>query len=441
MIHKFASEVRINDGTITAVLSSERRDRDGDIIRASGWDLSDFKKAPRLLSCHVYDDLLKHIGKWENVRVREDKLIGEPVYFTDSGNQEAIYGDYLARRGEATYSVGFEPIEHQPLKSVRGTEYLKQSLLETSHVPIPSNADAITLMAKARQSLQKWPIDDDNYGMGNGHCIVPGCDDGSALSVPICEEHLKELVNLPAEPAGGEADEDLMDYIGRALRGYSRRILKAGRTVSGSNMTKVHTALDALHGLHDAGNCTDGDCPYGGDSSGDNDKTLKAASESGDAGLTIADDGTHKPMTGSHSHPPFGQHSHDGDANHSPPAKSAFDTWLEELKAEQSAATQNDLPDSAFAYIEPGGEKDSEGKTVPRSLRHYPHHNASGGIDLPHLRNALARIGDSSNEQGGKAHLESHAKAEGVGEAADSGKGFDLAAAITAAVTGVTANA
>jgi len=46
----------------------------------------------------------------------------------------------------------------------------------------------------------------------------------------------------------------------------------------------------------------------------------------------------------------------------------------------------NGLPDSAFAYIEPGGTKDSSGKTVPRSKRHYPVHDAA------HVRNALARI-------------------------------------------------
>jgi len=55
----------------------------------------------------------------------------------------------------------------------------------------------------------------------------------------------------------------------------------------------------------------------------------------------------------------------------------------------------NDLPDSAFLYIEPGGEKDEEGKTKPRSLRHFPYKNAEGKVDLPHLRNALARIPQS----------------------------------------------
>jgi len=57
--------------------------------------------------------------------------------------------------------------------------------------------------------------------------------------------------------------------------------------------------------------------------------------------------------------------------------------------AEMSAKSINDLPDSAFAYIEPGGEKDDQGKTVPRSKRHFPIHDAA------HVRNALARAPQS----------------------------------------------
>jgi len=62
----------------------------------------------------------------------------------------------------------------------------------------------------------------------------------------------------------------------------------------------------------------------------------------------------------------------------------------------------NDLPDSAFLYIEPGGKKDEEGKTVPRSLRHLPYKNKEGKIDLPHLRNAITRL---SQENTGKKWL------------------------------------
>jgi hypothetical protein len=57
-----------------------------------------------------------------------------------------------------------------------------------------------------------------------------------------------------------------------------------------------------------------------------------------------------------------------------------------------STAFVNDLPDSCFLYVEGGGKKDSEGKTTPRSLRHLPYKDSGGKIDLPHLRNAIARI-------------------------------------------------
>src|SRR5215813_6001669 len=60
-----------------------------------------------------------------------------------------------------------------------------------------------------------------------------------------------------------------------------------------------------------------------------------------------------------------------------------------EARAPITAASENDLPDSAFAYIEPGGKKDAGGKTVPRSLRHFPIHDAA------HVRNALARASQS----------------------------------------------
>ena len=58
-------------------------------------------------------------------------------------------------------------------------------------------------------------------------------------------------------------------------------------------------------------------------------------------------------------------------------------------RAQMSAAEINDLPDSAFAYIEPGGSKDEQGKTTPRSLRHFPIH------DEAHVRNALSRAPQS----------------------------------------------
>lgn len=73
----------------------------------------------------------------------------------------------------------------------------------------------------------------------------------------------------------------------------------------------------------------------------------------------------------------------------------ASDPLQELAKARWSRAYVNDLPDTAFLYIEAGGDKDEGGKTVPRSLRHFPVRDNRGEPDVPHLRNALARIPQS----------------------------------------------
>jgi len=70
----------------------------------------------------------------------------------------------------------------------------------------------------------------------------------------------------------------------------------------------------------------------------------------------------------------------------------------------------NDLPDSAFLYVERGGEKDSTGKTTPRALRHFPYRDATGKIDLAHLRNAISRIPQSKAKNLNKTALQQRAR-------------------------------
>jgi competence ComEA-like helix-hairpin-helix protein len=77
------------------------------------------------------------------------------------------------------------------------------------------------------------------------------------------------------------------------------------------------------------------------------------------------------------------------------------------------------LPDSAFAVVEIS--KDGE------KIRHLPHHNYVGEVDIPHLKSALGRIHqvnwiDPENFAKAKTHLEEHyqvfkeerAKAQGL---------------------------
>lgn len=83
----------------------------------------------------------------------------------------------------------------------------------------------------------------------------------------------------------------------------------------------------------------------------------------------------------------------------------------------------NNLPDSCFAFIEPGGNKDESGKTIPRTKRHFPFKNLNGEVDLPHLRNALARAPQSPFGDKAMPALKAAAKKMKIGEYSESWKG------------------
>jgi hypothetical protein len=560
---QFRAETKVDAaGVITATLSTEAEDRDGDVIRASGWQLDHFLKHPVLMANHDYS-IRSQIGEWKNVRVEGGALLGEPNFYEGKGNEDADWAAELCRRGRAAFSVGFVPVESTPRKGHAGNEFTKQELLEISVVAVPSNREALQLALK---SARPGPVreiaaellaeqDEPAHKDAGQPCAVAGCAGTCSAQLGVCAGHLRSVADLEAEQK--DADRPEAGAL-RVLRGWTRRQVKAGRTLSGANMTHVHEILDAAHALHDAGDCRDADCPYNTDAdepeqakgarrkyftapegsaedliadlnslirdrfaqpgcpsydpyslacpvdvcatyidgleagasgyciaeapSADGDPcyyrcpytigddlepvlgdcepveltftttakyVTRATGEGSGAagGVTVAEDGTHAAFSGTHthSHAAFGsqggdqshahQHSHDGDADHDHSHSEAAEKTA---KKPLSTAAINDLPDSAFALILPGGKKDSDGKTTPRDLRVLPHHKADGSLDLPHLKslltekNALARVSqaDLTDEQRAEAekHLEAHAKDAGIGEAADGGKAFDAEA-------------
>jgi len=79
------------------------------------------------------------------------------------------------------------------------------------------------------------------------------------------------------------------------------------------------------------------------------------------------------------------------------PSVTAAEPW--------SPARINALPDSAFAVVEIGPDG--------RKVRHLPHHDESGAVDLPHLIAARSRLSqvkwlDPANEAIAREHLDDH---------------------------------
>lgn len=83
-----------------------------------------------------------------------------------------------------------------------------------------------------------------------------------------------------------------------------------------------------------------------------------------------------------------------------------------------SGSERDQLPDSDFAYIEPGGKKDASGRTTPRSLRHFPIH------DEAHVRAALSRIGQGAQFSAeARPKVLAKARAMGIEHDSDGGDG------------------
>lgn len=62
---------------------------------------------------------------------------------------------------------------------------------------------------------------------------------------------------------------------------------------------------------------------------------------------------------------------------------------------------KNQLPDSHFAYVAPGGHKVRTKRgtfTIPKTSRKLPYINLQGNIDKSHLRNAIARVGQKKTQ-------------------------------------------
>jgi HK97 family phage prohead protease len=78
-----------------------------------------------------------------------------------------------------------------------------------------------------------------------------------------------------------------------------------------------------------------------------------------------------------------------------------------------STAYINDLPDSAFLYINPDEAtgKDSDGKTVPRSARYFPVRDANGKPDAAHINAAMSYMSRAGLPPDVRARLMNKAKA------------------------------
>ena len=147
----------IGERTVRFTISKEVVDRDGDILRASGVDFSNYLKNPVFLGFHNSRDF--PLGKVVKFWVEGDRVKAD-VYFpkieelsSDINNVsekarliDFCYHCYKTGMLNAV-SVGFIPLEW--IETENGYDILKWELLEFSAVAVPANQDAIAEAVKS----------------------------------------------------------------------------------------------------------------------------------------------------------------------------------------------------------------------------------------------------------------------------------------------------
>lgn len=209
----------LGDGRIEAVVSTESEDRDGDIIRQAGWVLDSFQRHPVLLADHNYYSIRAQIGEWEGMAVKGKSLRGVARYYVGEGNPDADWAYQLAVKGRAAYSVGFIPKDYADRKD-GGYEFTRQELLEVSHVTVPSNPDALQMMAKRAALISRALVEGSEVKVGR---VLSAANESVLRSVVDTLDGTADAIEKVLEQLDKQDETqtdaiDLHDIIAAALR-------------------------------------------------------------------------------------------------------------------------------------------------------------------------------------------------------------------------------
>ena len=220
--------------TVRFTISKEVMDRDGDILRASGVDFTNYMKNPVFLSFHNSREF--PLGKVTRFWV-EGNSVKADVYFPTieelSTNPEQA--SEKAKLVDFTYncyktgmlnavSVGFIPLEW--VETENGFDILKWELLEFSAVAVPANQDAIAEAVKSfgddfAKGLISKPVEKSGRRVSAETREIlnriKACGDEiekCQKSIKACSDNLrKALAELDDEPEEEPMDDKTLDII------------------------------------------------------------------------------------------------------------------------------------------------------------------------------------------------------------------------------------
>lgn len=208
VIRAEVKDINTEKHTLTAVISTKKQDRDGDVVLPEAFKdrIKSYKEHPVLLSSHNYSDLTKQIGQAnpKTINIEDNQVSVQFEYFVGQGNPEADWAWVLAQKGIASYSIGFMGHTFDWMKEkdaegnerITGRKFTDIELLEVSQVLIPSNRGALQMglnMAKEEVELCEMAIKSIDKG---------------EFELPVKIE-IKDIVTKP-KPQEGESKDDYM---------------------------------------------------------------------------------------------------------------------------------------------------------------------------------------------------------------------------------------
>lgn len=219
------------------IVSDERKDRYGDIVRASGATFDNYRNNPVIFFSHNYEQppIGNSLKTWID---RSSKSVQSWGLFVDDNIDKTGFSDLIFRLAASRFmracSVGFAPIEARVPKNEAdaeksglgryGVEYTKWDMLEWSPCGIPANPGALQNALKQVKSLdiRKEDFDlADKFKLFNPNVLdmfkdltigdnvktftSTGYEFGEALTIEPCEKGINstadsELTDIASTP-------------------------------------------------------------------------------------------------------------------------------------------------------------------------------------------------------------------------------------------------
>ena len=212
------AETKVADGTprtLVVKITTPTPDRSQDVVEPKGMNSDNFMKNPIVLFAHNYGEL--PIAKCTNLKIMDDGVMAT-VQFPEKGmypKADTVYEMYKGGYLNA-WSVGFMPSgEDAYMENEQGGYTFKSwELLEFSSVPVPANAEALTVMRSkglnvdALNETKKLEVkkDADNPE-----------DPGYTDDTKITDLNVKQLKNVIDEALDAEETEEDTDKSAKAV--------------------------------------------------------------------------------------------------------------------------------------------------------------------------------------------------------------------------------